>query len=378
MVIHEYQAKELFSIYDIPVPKGFLADDSISAGLAFEKLKGKVAVKAQVHAGGRGKAGGIKIASSSPEAEKAAENIFALTIKGIPVKKIWIEEALDINSEFYLGITLDRANSCHVIMASTRGGVDIEQVASEDPSAILKYPAHPHLGLLDFQIQDIAFSMHLSSEQRKNFIPIVRKLWDFYIDKDCTLAEINPLVWTNDNRWIAGDAKINFDDNALYRHPDIVDLAEIAEEDPLERKAKQENLAYVHLGGDIGIIGNGAGLVMTTLDIVQKAGGKPANFLDIGGGANSEVVRKAVKLVIGDPDVKALLINIFGGITRCDEVAKGLLEGLKDINIPIVVRLSGTKEQEGNEILKGSRLIHAHGMQEAAEKVMAIIKETVK
>ncbi|MCD6310050.1 MAG: ADP-forming succinate--CoA ligase subunit beta [Candidatus Eremiobacteraeota bacterium] len=375
MVIHEYQAKELFRNKGIPAPRGFLAGAPEEAKIAAEKLGVRVVVKAQVHTGGRGKAGGIRLASSPQEAQEVARKIFDLKIKGIPVKKVLVEEALEIRSEYYLGITLDRSNACHVLMASTKGGVDIEQVAKKDPLAILKYPAHPYLGLMDFQIRDLAFGMGLSGEQVSDFISITKKLWQLYTEKDCTLCEINPLIWTETGKWIAGDAKINLDDSALFRHPEIVELAEIAEEDPLERKAKTENLAYVHLGGDIGIIGNGAGLVMTTLDVVQKAGGRPANFLDIGGGANMDVVKKAVELVLSDPDVKGLLINIFGGITRCDEVAKGLLDGLGDISVPVVVRLCGTREKEGHAILSESSLIPVAGMNEAAEKIVSLVRE---
>ncbi|MCL5036694.1 MAG: ADP-forming succinate--CoA ligase subunit beta [Chloroflexi bacterium] len=375
MVIHEYQAKGLFKDEGIPTPAGYAAETPEEAKCAAEKLGGKVAVKAQVHAGGRGKAGGIKLAATPEDAEKAAEKILGMSIKGITVKKLWIEEALDIESEYYLGITLDRSNACHVLMASKKGGVDIEQVASDDPSAILKYPVHRHLGILNFQVQDLIYGLELSPVQSKGFTDIVLRLWKLYRDTDCTLAEINPLVWTKGGQWTAGDAKMNFDDSAIYRQPGIEKLIEIVEEDPLERVARREKLAYVHLGGDIGIIGNGAGLVMTTLDVVQKAGGRPANFLDIGGGANAQVVSNAVKLVLSDPEVRGLLINIFGGITRCDEVAKGIAENVRDVRIPVVIRLSGTRENEGRCIIAETSLIPASGMQEAAEKIVSLVKE---
>lgn len=377
MVIHEYQGKELLREMGVPIPGGRVAETPEQAGTIAGELGTKVAVKAQVHVGGRGKAGGIKIASSADEAVAKAKEIIGMDIKGLTVHKVLVEECIDIETELYLGITLDRARGTHVIMFSTEGGVDIEEVAERNPEAIVKVPVDPSLGLLDYHIRKVCFAFDLSKESRKALGGFVKTLFDLYIAKDCTIAEINPLVITKDGRMLAADAKINFDANALFRHPELEELSEISEEDPLERKANEMGLAYVRLDGYVGIIGNGAGLVMGTLDEVNRVGGKPANFLDVGGGATAKVVTDSLGLVLSDPNVEGVLFNIFGGITRGDEVARGIVEGTKSLELtkPLVIRLSGTNEEEGRKILSDNGMETAATMEEAAEKIVGLIHE---
>lgn len=376
MIIHEYQGKELLREMGVPIPGGKVAQTPEEAGKIAGELGTKVAVKAQVHVGGRGKAGGIKLAGSADEAVAKAKEIIGMDIKGLTVHKVLVEEAIDIETELYLGITLDRARGTHVIMFSTEGGVDIEEVAEKTPEKIVKVAVDPRRGLLDHHIRKVCYAFEMSKENRKALGVFVKTLYKLYMAKDCSIAEINPLVVTKDGRMLAADAKVNFDGNALYRHPELEAMAEISEEDPLEVKAKEMGLAYVRLDGEVGIIGNGAGLVMGTLDEVNRVGGKPANFLDVGGGASAKVVTNSLSLVLSDPNVKGVLFNIFGGITRGDEVAKGIVEGTKVLNIdkPLVIRLSGTNEEEGRKILSDAGIETAATMEEAAEKIVALTR----
>lgn len=376
MNIHEYQGKELLAAKGVPIPGGRVAHTPEEAGEIAAELGKKVAVKAQVHVGGRGKAGGIKLAENSAEAVEKARQIIGMDIKGLTVGKVLVEEAIDIDKEYYLGITLDRDRGTHVIMFSTMGGVDIEEVAETHPEAIVKVHVSPQRGLLDYHVRKVGFAFELDKQQRKDLTVMLRSLYSVYIENDCTLAEVNPLVITSDGRMLAADAKINFDANALYRHPELLELREIAEEDPLEQKAQEKGLAYVRLDGEVGIIGNGAGLVMATLDEVNRVGGKPANFLDVGGGATAKLVTESLSLVLSDSNVRGVLFNIFGGITRGDEVAKGIVEGTKALKTdkPIVIRLSGTNEEEGRKILSEAGMETAGTMEEAAKKIVALTR----
>jgi len=376
MIIHEYQGKELLREMGVPTPGGSVANTPEEAGKIAGEIGKKVAVKAQVHIGGRGKAGGIKLADNADEAVARAKEIIGMDIKGLTVHKVLIEECIDIETEFYLGITLDRSACKHVIMFSTEGGVDIEEVAATKPEAIVKIHVDPMRGLLPYQIRQVCYAFDIPDEQKKALGKFVKTLYNLYVKKDCTIAEINPLVVTKDGRMLAADAKVSFDANALYRHPELSEMAEISVEDPLEAKAKEMGLMYVRLDGEVGIIGNGAGLVMGTLDEVNRVGGKPANFLDVGGGASAAVVTKSLGLVLSDPNVKGVLFNIFGGITRGDEVAKGIVKGTQELTIdkPLVIRLSGTNEEEGRKILKDNGLETAATMEEAAEKIVAMTR----
>jgi succinyl-CoA synthetase beta subunit len=375
MKIHEYQAKEIFAKYGVPIPAGRVATTPDEVAQITTEVGKPVVVKAQVHVGGRGKAGGIKLGKTPEEARAAAEQIIGMDIKGLKVEQVLVEEAADIKEEYYIGITTDRAARRNIVMVSAAGGIDIEEVAETDPEKIARLHIDPALGLLDFQIRQLAFEANLPAAAVKQIGPFMKALAKVYVDYDCTLAEINPLVLTGDGRLIAADAKINIDDNALFRHPDLAKYQEAQEEDPIEAEAHKRGLTYVRLEGDIGIIGNGAGLVMTTLDVVQREGGRPANFLDIGGGAKAEVVRTAVDTVLLDPNVKGIFFNIFGGITRGDEVARGLLEALGTLEkqVPIVVRLTGTRAEEGLKLLEGSVLTPASTMQEGARKIVALV-----
>lgn len=378
MVIHEYQGKILLDEVGVPITRGRVASTPEEAGRIAAEIGKKVAVKAQVLVGGRGKAGGIKLADGKAETEAKAREILGMDIKGLKVEKVLVEEAIEIAKEFYLGITLDRAKATHVIMFSTMGGVDIEEVAATHPEAIVKVAVSPQRGLLDHHVRQVCHAFPMEKKERKDLAVFVRTLFDLYIKKDCTIAEINPLAITTDGRMVAADAKVNFDANALFRHPELEAMRAVTETegDPIELKAKEKGLAYVRLTGEVGIIGNGAGLVMGTLDEVTRVGGKPANFLDVGGGASAQVVTNSLELVLSDPNVKGVLFNIFGGITRGDEVAKGIIEGTKVLNIdrPLVIRLSGTREAEGREILKAAGIETAETMEEAAKKIVALTR----
>lgn len=376
MKIHEYQAKAILREYGVRTPQGDVAETPAQARAVAEKLGTfPVVVKSQVLVGGRGKAGGIKLAKSLDEAEQLAGQIIGMDIKGEEVKSVLVEQGIDIQREIYLGIIIDRATKLPVFMISAAGGVDIEEVAAETPEKILFIGVHPGTGLRDYQVREMAYFVDIPKEGMKDFAAVVRGLYKSFLDNDCSLAEINPLVITGDKQVIAADAKMNFDDNALGDHPEIEKMRDPAEEAPLEREAREAKLNYVKLDGKIGCIVNGAGLAMGTMDIVKHFGGEPANFLDIGGGAKAEQVTDALRVITGDPEVNTIFFNIFGGIVRCDLVAQGILDALKNLpdwNLPIVIRLSGTNEEKAREMLKGTALIPAATMSEGAQKAVEI------
>ncbi len=372
MNVHEYQAANVLASYGIPVNAGAVAENPAEARAIAEKLGTTVAVKAQVHTGGRGKAGGIKLAKSPAEAEAAAEKILGMSINGHVVRKVLIVPAVDIQREIYLGIILDRARRQVSLMASGEGGVDIETVARETPEKIVRVLADPYLGLQAWQAREVGFSLGLDAKQTGQFADIAIKLFDAFMKTDATLAEINPLIVNGEGKVMALDSKMSFDDNALFRHPDILELRDLAEEEPTEIDAKSSGISFVKLNGNIGCIVNGAGLAMATMDAVKLSGGEPANFLDVGGGASADQVAKAFTLVTADPAVEAILINIFGGITRGDVVAHGIREALDrvTVEVPIVVRLSGTNATEGQQILAAAGIAAVDSMDEAARKVV--------
>jgi succinyl-CoA synthetase beta subunit len=376
MKLHEYQSKQIFSKYGIPIPRGRVAATASEARQIAEELGGRVVIKAQVLVGGRGKAGGVKLAKDPAEAELLATQILGMEIKGLPVRKVLVDEAAAIDQEIYFAITNDRAARKPVMMASAAGGVDIEEVAATTPEKIIKVHIDPLLGLRDYQARDIAASIDLPRELWKDFGNIARGLWQAYTMNDATLAEINPLVITKDKRLIALDGKMLIDDNALFRHPDLAEMRDIDEEAPAETEARKYGLSYIKLDGNIGCMVNGAGLAMTSMDIVKLFGGEPANFLDIGGGAGAEKVAAALRIILSDPNVKAVLFNIFGGITRCDEVAKGILTAMAEVKpqVPMVVRLVGTNAEEGRKLLADANMITAETLAEAAQKAVAAAK----
>jgi succinyl-CoA synthetase beta subunit len=372
MNIHEYQAAEILGRYGIPVNPGEVAETPAQAEEIARRFGTLVAVKSQVHTGGRGKAGGIKIAKTPEAARDAAEAILGMDIKGHIVNKVLIARGADIAREFYLGVVLDRPKRQITIMASAEGGVDIEEVARERPEKIVRALADPEIGLQPWQARQVAFQLGLEPAQVNGFASIVMKLYDAYVKEDATLAEINPLVLSGAGEWIALDSKMSFDDNALFRHPGIEELRDLAEENATELEARRSGISFVKLDGDIGCIVNGAGLAMATMDAVKLHGGEPANFLDVGGGASAEQVAKAFQLVTADPNVRAILINIFGGITRGDVVAQGITTALGqvEVKVPIVVRLSGTNADEGRELLAEAGLTAVDSMDEAAAAVV--------
>jgi succinyl-CoA synthetase beta subunit len=385
MKIHEYQAKALLREFGVAVPKGDVADTPAQAREIAQRLGGPVVVKAQIHAGGRGKGGGIKLADSPAAAEQAAAQILGMMLKtpqtppeGIKVRKILVEEASAIDRELYLSITLDRARATHVVMASQAGGMDIEEVAAKTPDRILREWTHPALGLGDFQARRLAFGLGLGGEQIKQAVPLIRNLFALYLAKDCSLVEINPLVVTKDGRVFALDAKLNFDDNALYRHKDIVELRDIHEEDPLDVEASKYSLNYIKLDGNVGCMVNGAGLAMATMDIVKLAGGEPANFLDVGGGASPEQIENAFRILSSDPSVKAVFINVFGGILRVDRLAEGIIGAVRKLGLklPVVLRAEGTNVEQGKKMLadSGLALTMASDMADGATKAVAFAK----
>jgi len=371
--LHEYQSKRIFAKYGIPIPHGEVATTPTEARDVAVRLGGKVVVKSQVLVGGRGKAGGIKVAENADQAEALADKILGMNIKGLTVKKVLVDEAADIRTEIYLGAVLDRARQRVVLMASSEGGVEIEQVAAETPEKIITVAVHPFLGLRDHQARHLADGIGLPREHVAEFIKIARSLYKTYVESDATLAEINPLVITGANKLIALDGKISLDDSALFRHPELAEMRDPDEEDAAEREARRYGLSYIHLDGEIGCMVNGAGLAMATMDIVNFYGGNPANFLDVGGGAQSDKVAAALRIILSDDRVKAVLINIFGGITRCDEVARGVLEAIATltVQVPFVVRLVGTNEEEGRRILAEANLITATSLADAAQKAVA-------
>ena len=385
MKIHEYQAKAMLKEGGVPVPAGEVADTPAAARAIAERLGGRVVVKAQVHAGGRGKAGGIKIADDPGGAELAARAILGMRLKtpqtppeGIEVRKVLVEEASSVTRELYLSVTLDRARASHVVMASEAGGMEIEEVAARHPEKIIREWAHPALGLQDFQARRVALGIGLGGEQFKQGVGLIRNLFRLYLAKDCSLAEINPLVVTKDGRVLALDAKLNFDDNALYRHPEVVALRDLHEEDPLDVEASKFNLNYIRLTGNVGCMVNGAGLAMATMDIIKLAGGEPANFLDVGGGASAEQIENAFRILSSDPSVKAVFINIFGGILRCDRLAEGMIAAVKKLGLrlPVVVRMEGTNVELGKKMLaeSGLSLVTAEDMADGAQKAVALAK----
>jgi succinyl-CoA synthetase beta subunit len=390
MKIHEYQAKAILKKYGVAVPRGETVESRDQAEAAAKNLfdagAGGVVVKAQIHAGGRGKGGGVKIAKSVEEASEIASKMLGMTLithqtgpEGRVVQRLLVEETLPIERELYLGIVIDRAEARPVFMASQSGGMEIEQVAEENPSAILKEYITPGLGLESFQARKLAFQLGLKPEQINQAVKFMADLYKAFEETDSSLMEINPFITCSDGRLFALDAKMNFDDNALFRHPDLKELRDITEEDPLEVEASKYSLNYIKLDGNVGCMVNGAGLAMATMDIIKYAGGMPANFLDVGGGANAEQVTHAFEILLSDKNVKAVLINIFGGILRVDTLARGVVEAANKtkIQLPVVLRLEGTNVEQGREILQQSGLnfIVAQTMKDAAEKVVAAAKE---
>jgi succinyl-CoA synthetase beta subunit len=386
MKIHEYQAKKILSRFGVQIPQGEVADTASKAREITAKIGPKVVLKAQVHTGGRGKGGGIKLARSPQEAEKIAQEMIGMTLvthqtgpEGKLVKRILVEEALDIAQELYIGIVIDRAQEAPVIMASSEGGVEIEKVAAETPELIFKEYIDPSIGFMAFQARKLAFKLGLADDTLKQGVKFILGLYKAFEATDASLAEINPLLITKQGNVLALDAKMNFDDNALRRHPDILEMRDLDEEEPLEVEASKYDLNYIKLDGNVGCMVNGAGLAMATMDIIMHTGGMPANFLDVGGGVSEEAVKNAFKILVSDKNVKAALINIFGGIVRCDLVANGIVQAAKEIGlkVPMVVRLEGTNVEQGKKILEESGLAFypASSMKEAAEKVVPLAQQ---
>jgi succinyl-CoA synthetase beta subunit len=383
--IHEFQAKQLLAQFGVPIPRGEIASNPYEAYEAASRLGGKVVVKAQIHAGGRGKGGGVKLAATPAEAEGIAKEMIGMTLvthqtgpEGRIVRRVLIEEGLAIKKEFYLGIVMDRGSQRPVLMVSPAGGMDIEKVAAETPQLIFKEFVNPSVGLQPFEARKLAFRLGLTGELLSSATKTITALYRAFEAVDATLVEVNPFLLTETNQLLAADAKVGFDDNAMYRHKEIAALRDFYEEDPLEIEASRFNINYIRLDGNIGCMVNGAGLAMATMDIIKLSGGSPANFLDVGGGATEAQVRNAFKIILGDDNVKAVLINIFGGIMRCDVVASGVVAAAKSIGIkvPVVVRLEGTNVEKGQEILRNSGLTFAvaESMKDAAEKVVALAR----
>jgi succinyl-CoA synthetase beta subunit len=385
MKIHEYQAKELFKKYSVPVPEGgvaFKADEAVA--VANKLANYPVVVKAQIHAGGRGKGGGVKLAQSADEVQSVAREIIGMKLvtpqtgaDGRLVKKVLVEQGLNIEKELYLSIIPERASAQIVVMASESGGMDIEAVAAKTPEKIIKVPVNPLLGIQAYHCRAVVFGLNLSPAVMKPFVAMLKNLYRLFVDYDCSLVEINPLVITAEEAVMALDAKVNFDDNALFKHPDIHEYRDIDEEDPLEVEASRFNLNYINLDGNVGNMVNGAGLAMATMDIIKQAGAEPANFLDVGGGASAEMVENGFRIILSDKNVKGILINIFGGILRCDVLANGVVEAAKKtgIKVPVVVRMEGTNVAEGRKILaeSGLNLITAADLKEAAQKIAEVV-----
>ena len=382
MNIHEYQAKSVLAKYGVAVPRGKVADTAAEAGDIAKEFGTPVVVKAQIHAGGRGKGGGVKLAKTHDEAREFAKQIVGMTLvthqtgpQGKKVKRVLVEQASAIRKELYLGMVIDRAVSRVVMMASTEGGMEIETVAAKTPEKILKEHVDPAVGLLPYQARKLAFGLNIPPELTGKAVKFMTGLYNAFVDTDCSLAEINPLVITEAGDVIALDAKMNFDGNGLFRHKDIQSMRDFDEEDPTETEASKFDLSYISLDGNIGCMVNGAGLAMATMDMIKMSGGSPANFLDVGGGASAEQVTNAFRLILSDPKVKAILVNIFGGIMRCDVIAEGVVMAAKTLGlkVPLVVRLEGTNVEKGKEILAASKLniIPASDMKDAAQKVVA-------
>jgi len=385
MKVHEYQAKSILARYGVAVPRGEVTDSPAQAREIAKRLGGRVVVKAQIHAGGRGKGGGVKLATDPEQAHDLARKILGMTLvtpqtgpAGRLVQKILVEEALDIARELYLSVTLDRSRGLPVVMASLSGGMEIEEVAAKDASAIVREAIDPSTGMFPFQARKLAFALGLSGESFQGGVALMQALFRAYVETDASLAEINPLLVTRQGAVLALDAKMTFDDNALFRHPDIKEMRDLAEEDPLEVEASRFGLNYIKLDGNVGCMVNGAGLAMGTMDLVKLAGGEPANFLDVGGGANEEQVKNAFRIILSDKNVKGVLINIFGGIMRCDIIAKGVVAAVTEmgLSIPIVVRLEGTNVDEGKAILResGLKITPADGLADAAQKVVEAVR----
>ena len=386
MKIHEYQGKKIFSDYGMPVQDGYIFEKLENAESTIKRVQKDfntqdVVVKAQIHAGGRGKGGGVKYSPNFEEALENAKNIFGMNLvthqtgaKGQLVKKVYVTEAFDISKEYYAAITLDRGKGMDVFMVSTEGGMEIEKVAEEDPEKITKIHIDPLLGINSFQAKKLAYALGLSGDAFKSAVKVFMRMYQCYQGTDATIVEVNPLVLTKDEKIIVLDSKINFDDNALFRHEDIAEMRDLDEEDPMEVEAGKFNLNYIKLEGNVGCMVNGAGLAMATMDIIKLAGGEPANFLDVGGTASSETVKNGFRIILSDKNVKAILINIFGGIVRCDRVANGVIQAVKELglNVPVVVRLEGTNADIAQKILSesGVSIIPAAGMKDAAEKVV--------
>ncbi len=388
MKIHEYQAKELFKKYSIPVPEGGVAFKVGEAVAVANKLANyPLVVKAQIHAGGRGKGGGVKLAQAADEVQSVAREIIGMNLvtpqtgaDGRRVKKVLVEQGLNIEKELYLSIIPDRASAQIVVMASEAGGMDIEAVAAKTPEKIIKVPINPLLGIQAYHCRAVAFGLNLSPVVMKPFVTLLKNLYRLFVDYDCSLVEINPLVITAEEAVMALDAKVNFDDNALFRHPDIQEYRDIDEEDPLEVEASKFNLNYINLDGNVGNMVNGAGLAMATMDIIKQAGAEPANFLDVGGGASAEMVENGFRIILSDKNVKGILINIFGGILRCDVLANGVVEAAKKtgIKVPVVVRMEGTNVEGGRKILaeSGLNLITAADLKDAAHKIAEVVQQS--
>ena len=386
MNLHEYQAKQLFREYGVPVPEHRVVDDVSQTETALEQIKtARWVIKAQVHAGGRGKAGGVKITKSASEARDIVQSMlgsrlvtFQTDSRGQPVNQVLIEEPCEIERELYLGVVIDRSTKRVTIMASTEGGVDIEKVASETPEKILRTSIQPVTGIQPWQSRQLAFGLGLKGDQIKQLSRLLAGLSRLFHEKDLSLMEINPLVVTKDGDLLCLDGKINIDDNSLYRHPDLVELRDLSQEDEREVEASEWDLSYISLDGDIGCMVNGAGLAMATMDLIKLHGGNPANFLDVGGTATKERVAEAFKIILSDPNVKGVLVNIFGGIVRCDMIAEGIIGAVEEVGIaiPVVVRLEGNHAKQGLELLDSSNLniISAKGLKEAAEKIVSAIK----
>ncbi|WP_290902109.1 ADP-forming succinate--CoA ligase subunit beta [Ferroglobus sp.] len=381
MRLHEYQAKQIFAKYGIKIPRGKLATNVEEVKRAAEELGGKVVLKSQILVGGRGKAGGIKLANSVDEAVEIAKDLFGKVIKGHRVEKIYVEEQLNIKKEMYVGLTLDRAEKGIALIVSSVGGMDIEEIAAEHPEKIARVTINPLYGLFDYQIREVLYKSGMPKELHKELTAIIKSLYKILVDHEAELTEINPLVLT-DKGLYAADARLNVDDNALYRHPELKELRDYTEVDQIERIAEEKGLNYVKLDGNIGVIANGAGMSMSTMDLIYLEGGKPANFLDIGGGASSEVVKEAIKTILMDKNVKVIFMNIFGGITRCDEVARGLVKAFQEIEVPvpIVLRLAGTNEEEGRKIIEDflekekKNIIVVETMEEGAKKAVELAR----
>lgn len=380
MKLHEYQSKDLLARFGVPVPAGDVTSDPTEAKAIADKLGGKVVVKAQVLMGGRGKAGGVKLFDNSADAASFTKELLGKRLvsiqnpTGMIVEKVLVGELIDIAQEFYLSVLLDRHAQKLLVMISAKGGMEIEEVAHTDPDAIVRVNVDPAWGVSDYELREAVIRAEIPKPARNQMVTMIKNLIRAYIDSDADLIEINPCALTPDGKLIAADAKVSIDENALFRHKDYAETSSDSAEDPIEAEASRRGIAYVRLGGDIGIIGNGAGLVMCSLDEVNAAGGRPADFLDVGGGAKAERVKSCVELIMMDPNIKGILINIFGGITRGDEVAKGILIAIEELglNIPVVTRIEGTASAEGRKLLEGTKLVPAETMQEAAQKIVEL------